>query len=603
MKFLILAIIFQSSLLCAQQNDLSKETDLNTTLLNNAAESRRIKQEEADKAAAAAAKAKANGNSNPTGRMAPKTQAEKDAEAKASGSTTDPSNLTDQEKQLAENYIDQTRANNIIKTKCAGDMQAACQGQEGKHSFMGMDSKMVKAVAQAYAIYGAVDGGKLKVKPDPNEPPGENGAKPKEKEETDWCKYIPIGTEALAKFSQQTETQAMQNNPGQNADTAQKDALLKAAKSHENRAKMAKIQMVGWYGGAACYGIKAYTPPGLVMDTSLMIKIGAGVFLGAFYQSEADANEEYAAKVKDIANSLPGKGDCNPITQKTCYCSQPEHKDDPNFCLPGLHSNKIAATSDRVACINNQHKADPTCECRKTNTCLDSFIDANSAPSDVSTTIGVGGQRKSGGAFGSALGLASPLREVRDLSRGELTSGNLGTNSSSGSKAIAKKTLADLASRFPSTATPLNQAQKNLADQFNSHGIPANISNLMAQQSVSKGALDSAMAKFEGSASSFSNRDPVYAARSNVLRFGGGSGLGVSGKQSGKKNDDFLSKFNLNKNDQGGARPRVMEFAERAQQEASKRGQIMKAETPLFEIISNRYQQSGRRLLEIDDKQ
>jgi hypothetical protein len=65
-------------------------------------------------------------------------------------------NLTDQEKQLSENYVDQAAANRIIKEKCVGEMVQGCRGDEVDHKILGMNPAMVKVATQAYATFSAV---------------------------------------------------------------------------------------------------------------------------------------------------------------------------------------------------------------------------------------------------------------------------------------------------------------------------------------------------------------------------------------------------------------------------------------------------------------
>jgi hypothetical protein len=241
-----------------------------------------------------------------------------------------------------------------------------------------------------------------------------------------------------------------------------------------------------------------------------------------------------------------------------------------------MSTASLAATSYRVACTDNQLKVDPACNCKNTNSCFDQFL----------------GNQPVGAELGIGITNGAPLSEMRALSRGELSGGSIAGYAPGGaSLAIAKRGMEQLAGQLKLNGNPVNaEFAKGLMDK----GIPASIAQLMAQQNVSKSALDSATAKFQG-ASAFQN---LNITRSNQLNFGGGEGLGTSGnKNSNKKNDDFLAK--LNPNNKAASSAKVMEFAAKAQAQ----GQIFKAETPLFEIISHRYQQSGRKLLEIDPAQ
>ena len=86
-----------------------------------------------------------------------------------------------------------------------------------------------------------------------------------------------------------------------------------------------------------------------------------------------------------------------------------------------------------------------------------------------------------------------------------------------------------------------------------------------------------------------------------MIDFSGGDGLGLGGKKGDKKGggaEDFLGKMNPKGASLSNAK--VLEFAQKAQAKAP---QITKSDKPIFEIISIRYQTSGRRLLQLDSSQ
>jgi hypothetical protein len=125
----------------------------------------------------------------------------------------------------------------------------------------------------------------------------------------------------------------------------------------------------------------------------------------------------------------------------------------------------------------------------------------------------------------------------------------------------------------------------------------------MAENQPPAGASNNGLAKVQGNGvfSGFNDGDGGGKSGGRVVDFSGGAGLGIGGKKASEnKNEmgDFMSK--LGKGKEGNlANGKVLEFAQRAQAQAS---QISKSDRALFEIISLRYQISGRRLLQIDDK-
>jgi hypothetical protein len=571
MKYLILFTMlfaFSTSVFAADAtNATTSEMVLNQTLLDNGAAAQKILDASSANKAPTTIKILSN---------------------KGSSSTTSKTNLTDQDKQLSENYVDQGAANRILKEKCVGEMQQACAGSEVDHKIMGMSPGLMKAAAQAYASFGAMSDSILPLSkptakvgdpktgdakvgdtakapetkvadaktPDAKTGDAKTDASSKDKP-TDYCKYIPAATEALSVYAQK--------NTVNGGETSQKEALLKAAKSHDGRAEQAQIQAVGWYGGAACYAANA-AYGNFATDTSLIVKLGAATLLGTFYQAEVAANKDYAQKTRDIANSLPSKGDCNPVTQNDCYCAEPENENNPTYCKAQI-AKKAAM------------QLDPSCACEKTNNCFDKFLE-NSGAAELQ--IGMGYSN-------------SPFKSIASLAHGKLEASTLSSQAYAGTAAIAKKALNDLASKVQGNNNPLTLAQKSVADAIASKGIPANIARLMAQNSPPQSAIDKSMAKVEG----FGNYQVAnYAAgRSNIVDFSGGDGLGIGGKKGDKKGsaaDDFLGKLNPKA---AASNSKILEFAQKAQAQAS---QITKSDKPIFEIISIRYQTSGRRLLQLD---
>nr|MBP9680974.1 hypothetical protein [Bacteriovorax sp.] len=506
-----------------------------------------------------------------------------------SSTTSSTKNLTDQDKQMSEHYVHQGKANRIIQEKCVGEMAEACSGNEVNHKVMGMDPGLIKAATAAYASFGAMSDSILPLTKKPekeaapkdgevktNDKEVDNKATDKEKSATDYCKYFPAVTEAAAMVSQKNSIAGIDSG----AETSQKEALMKAAKSHEERGKNAQIQAAGWFGGAACYALRISPLGSVTPDKNLWIKLASATLLGTFYQEEVSANQEYADKTREIARSLPGLGDCNPITQTACYCSQPETENDPRYCKAQIAA-KIATTPNRIACTDNKMQLDPNCNCEKSNSCFDKFIENVGA---VELNLGSGLYN-------------SPFKSIASLAHGKLEAGTLNGSSSAGMAAIAKRALAQYASKVPDTGM-LTPAQKAMADAIASKGIPASIARLMAKNPPPQSEMNKAMAKVQGLGSNGSQVASLSpGAKSNVLDFSGGNGLGTSGKKVEKKNgmEDFMGK--LNPKTSATNNGRILEFAQKAQASAP---QITKADRPLFEIISLRYQTSGRKLLQLD---
>jgi len=570
---LFFLLFFSSQALLAQSapstNATSDETTLNNKLLDNAAQSQKIqdaKKPELNTRAAQGFGATSTTNGSPT-------------------------NLTDQQKQLKENYIDQGQANRILKEKCVGEMAQACQGDEVDHKTLGMSPALIKIATQMYATMNAM-GDFLPISKGSGESligkktdkTADNPTPKDDDKPSDYCKFIPVATELYAQFAQSAAVKDIEKKTNDlsspsGGGTSQKDYLLKAAKSHDSRASNAQIQAAGWFGGAACYAIKASTGA-FAVDTALIVKLGASTFLGTFYQAEVAANKDYAKKTRDIANSLPGKGACNPITENACYCAEAEHENDTNFCKTQIAAKAAAASNTaRVACTDDKLKIDPACNCEKSGSCFDKTIE----------NLG-GGDIEFGTGYGS-----SPFKPLASLARGKLESASI-NQSATNSSAIAKRALRDLASKVTLANNSLSPSQKEVANGLISQGIPSDVAKLMAQNAPSQSAIALAKAKLGEGGSDYTGAS-FASNKSNVLDFSGGNVLGVGGSRADKKNgmDDFLGKLNPAK--ATASNSRVLELAQKAELKAS---QITKSDRPLFEIISLRYQTSGRRLLQVE---
>lgn len=496
-------------------------------------------------------------------------------------------NLTDQEKQLSENFVHQGQANRLIEENCNKDAEsrAICAGRSGKHKFMGMDPSMVQMLSKAYAMVGAMGdiGDTYKGTGAFSTKAAEKNGQPEKAK--DYCKYIPTVTEGIAQFQQQASQQTLNEIPVQ-ADTEQRAALEKAAKSHEERSKQSQMLAVGWYGGAACYATRMATG-GIVVDWSSGLKLAAATFLGTFYQNEVDAHKEYASKVRAVAEKLPGKGDCNPITDRLCYCSEPSTENDPTYCLKEMHKKAVAKNSTRTSCVTDEMKTDPQCKCEATDSCFDKYI-----------------LTESGVELGLNSGFANtPFKGIRDLVRGELKGGTISNEAYSGAMATAKRTLQDIASKLPDDGAPPPSGEKrNLYNELVKRGVPGLLANKMMGTQVT--GSDKYAAKFQGGALAALSPGAAGLGTTgkggqNVLEFSGGAGLklGSGGNVEDKADDLDLSKFGA-PTAKKGSQPqgKVINFLNQATQRAA----ISKKDQMIFEIISNRYQTSGRKRLEIE---
>ena len=484
-------------------------------------------------------------------------------------------NITDQEYDMSKQYVHEGINQKIKLEECEG-IEAECGGKAADSNFLGMKASMVESIAKAYTmIMGSMQApmdlresvsAKLKEK-NPSHP----GTK------QDYCRFIAMGTEAIAAAQQAMSQEDIKMKQYDTSGNVQKNSLYQVAESHKKRADMAKIQAGGMAATTACYAAMIY--PGGVKFSSVMLKLPAAGLLTAFYTSQAAEHEKFAEKTKEIADKLPGAGECNPVTERACFCSEEtsSFKDPINYkkyCIPSvLHNNPLPQNAMRVSCLNSQLKADPQCSCMQSNSCYDRTHMAQLSSLGLSATTD-----KSYTPFAS-------------MTRGSLLSGNLAAGSG-GHYALAARSMKAVALKHPLRGSLTNK-QKVEARALTNLGIPGALAGRFSKSPMSSQAK-SHQGRFRKMMSSSKGPSSLKAARStqdNVLTFQGGKG--ITQKKTRKIAGQKSSKTGSSK---GSYSQQVLNFAKAAQQTA----QISEdKDRHIFKIISRRYQISGKRRLQI----
>ncbi len=508
--------------------------------------------------------------------------------APQSADGVDAENLTDQQKVLSESYVHEGLSQRQKEELCGGN-EEACSG-ESASVFGQTEDQMVSALAKAYTMVLGVGDGKIEMGPKTGDAASTaqtntsttnaNTETPTEgREVNDYCKYVAVAGEAIGTVKQTMDQQNLENAPV-NADTAQKELLYKAARSHGTRAETAKIQAYSWGGTAGCYtgmiAYSAYTGGAASAGTtfkSLWMKLGASTLLAGFYTKLVGEHESYEKKVKDIADQLPGKGDCNPITQLNCYCAQPETEYDPQYCATGLNEKKLETGDVRVTCINSRMESDTACECDETDSCLDKKF--------VTDLSGLG--------FGTNF-VQSNGDTMKGLVTGRVLSGDLAEASLNRNAQKAKDALVKGTKSIP--PVKLTEEQQREAEIMGDFGIPMNVASRIAATPVDS-KVKSAQAKIKALVQGTSKGVKKAAAtKKNEVMYFGGNGGKKAVKKAEKKFNPFAQFNKKNKDTTPGNE--VLRFQQMAKADA----QISNdKDTSIFEIISRRYQVSGQRRL------
>ena len=483
--------------------------------------------------------------------------------------------LTDQERHQSQTFVNEALGNKIVREECAKlDDPKACEGQGEGFKVLGLDSQMISYVAKAYSM---LMGGMYKGGLDGKVPEtGTASDKPEDKD--DICALIGAGAETVGMAMQQLSSKTIMAPTGGGTD--QKKILYKAARSHRDRAKTAGVQAAGWGGASACY-VYMMTHGGAALNSRKnLLKTAAAGLLTAFYFKERLQQKKYSEQVKKIADKLPNKGDCNPITETDCYCSLEEYQNDPKYCVPYLHKKKLAQGSIvRVACTDNKLRADPQCQCAVTDTCLDKVLKNDF----VSSKVGPG--------F-----VLSPVgKDVVALSRGELSSGPL-TSSALGRNAGLNNFFRQKKGEM-SLVNNLSPKREREASLLREHfGLPVALARHLVAAPAPLG-MAAAMGKFSGK--SAQGVGPVVPSNKRgggqILSFRGGEGLrgGKRTRQSSSSGGFDFKKY-LTKGRKKNSLPKgsILEFNQRAinSAEVSKNPQ-----KNIFHIISKRYMLWGVR--------
>lgn len=524
--------------------------------------------------------------------------------AKATGydvSNSNTENLTDQERFVVDNYVHEGKVQQEYLEAC-GEKQDdgtyklnddACLGNKAT-AFSEDADTIIEAAAKAYSMIlpmtgmvSMMGGGTSSAAKDLAKATGKG--KDAKEPSKDYCQFIPMASETIATVTQQANQQSIAaSSKTESNKVKQKELLYQASRSHDARATNSTIQTAGWGSSAGCYAAKlAYdsiTLKGAIGDhrkniAMTALKMGASAFLAGFYGKQMTEHRKYRDKVKEIADELPGKGDCNPITDRECYCSQESTKYDPKYCMTGINKLNIAKGAVRTSCIDSNAKSDPTCQCATNNTCVDQAYMTTLNGMNLDPNLA-----------------KQATNAMKSLTNGQLSAGLVSQAATAGQGAANLKAMLTKSNSKVSAPSSLNASQEKQANALQKLGVPVNLSRSIAALPLSPRAKKQVAALKQGKSSyKYRYRPRSRRNSSEVLTFSG-SGNGLLKKKSKKKSTDrmaFLKKFRQKK--LGGKKSsEVLMFAEKAANNA----QITNnKDVSIFKIISRRYQVTGKKRL------
>ncbi len=404
---------------------------------------------------------------------------------------------------------------------------------------------------------------------DPEAPENQEGEEKKEEQE-DYCRYIAMGTETIATFMQSKEEETIASMSSSD-QTAQADALYKQKNAHLGRARSVNTQVIGWGASTACYSAMMLGPASATSVTN-WLKLGASTLLWRYYSWEKKTHKLAAATVQSVIDKLGKKGDCNPISDRACYCAQPETQDDQRFCLPQLRQGGVAGAY-QISCLNDKLKLDPTCACASNNTCFDERMKAKLAQIHVPESLAA----NISPFFSAAKGVSKPGANEYEI---DPNSNKL--------FATASGILNKNASKIGLPNTTLSKAKTNEANALKDF-LPNSVARTFASAKAPQGTSSQA-SKFKAALSpSFAIPTKDNRVASKKMRLRGGQNL----TPTNSKKSVSLARAKGSST----ASQQVLKFAEKAKRSA----QIYKDKSlNIFDVVSNRYRRTAKRRLETE---
>lgn len=506
-----------------------------------------------------------------------------------------PTELTDQQMSDAKNFEHTGIKDRIIKEGCAGI-------NDCKEEDEGFPIEMV--IGKAYALMGMMsgDGGMipgLKKKPETPAAGAEKAAgsgadkaanagadkagKAAEKGEsqTDYCMIIAMGYETLGGVIQD-HLQKKAESKNTEVQDVQVQALMNLKDTHKARKTTANWQS-GIYGAVtACYTAMAFTGQIDLSDWKYWAKLGGAAALTGLYIKKANKHDKAAEKVQLVIDSLPKAGECNPWTKTACFCSEPTSKEKfpanyQEVCVlnnGNFNTPKVATGCGAV--VGGKLTFDESCKCKETNSCMKSNLKTYNPQFSVATNY------------------MNEANKAFDL----LNSGMYDEGKVAAVSYAAGAMASKVKGKFSTKSLPkvdLNDEQKKIAAELAAY-VPAPLAAVAAASNSSytggvnepAGNSASALSKLP---SSLKEKLADTRIKANYRQ-----GHGIDSFKSDSDKPDFS--FAFPKADaEAASGTEVLSFAEQA---ISKADVNNTPETPIFDIISNRYRRSGWGKLEAE---
>lgn len=507
-----------------------------------------------------------------------------------------PGGLTDQQVKDSQSFVHEGVKQDYLKKACAKADGACEQDSPDKQNVL-LPGAIENQIGVLYTAMGMMVGSKVKLNNKSGETAGTQGAdsasetasenasgssdaansSQEKKEGADYCLYGAAALEGVATVMQMGQQQKISQET-QNLNDPQLQALVSLKETHKARKKTATFQSAVFGATSACYVARAALG-GVAMDAKYIIKMTAAAGITALYLKKADKHASAMKKIQTVIDGMPKAGDCNPWTGTSCFCSHSKSAE----MYPGQYqevcvlNNGIAnGPKSNLGCgvmVNGQVQFDEKCNCKTNNTCVTASLKFGNP------TIGLGSN------FLKAANAGYSLLDPSEFDEAKL-------------RAYSNNALALNDKVKPKGAVPnvaLTDDQKKVADALKDV-VPPAVANYAASLPASSVGADGQF----GSSSSqgLAALTPEVKEKLGTAIVKGKYRSNGGSSSSGSGDDGFSFKM-----PSFGAQPAAPAdvnldqafLAEKAFNNADVSNQ---PDTPIFDIISNRYRTSGWKKLE-----
>ena len=82
-------------------------------------------------------------------------------------------------------------------------------------------------------------------------------------------------------------------------------------------------------------------------------------------------NKQASNALARVIQQMPGKGDCNAITERNCFCSLPSNLNNEQYCMPEIRARLNRKYGTTMVCLDRFRRPDDDCSCIARNDCFD----------------------------------------------------------------------------------------------------------------------------------------------------------------------------------------------------------------------------------------